>query len=324
MELQAALEAVRTLSGPLEVVSDSTYVVNCFRQRWWQGWLDRGWINSQKQPVANRDLWEPFIELVRRRGDVSFRWVKGHSGHTMNDFVDQLAVEAIRRRTGRALGVTPAVSSDVVVARASAHAGNEATRIPNEAVRALNHAVHSPNRAVRTPSEVTDVPTVYLVVGGTGAGKTTYAIALANAKRALRFSIDEWMKGLFSPDQTGLAFEWMMERVERCEAQIWNLARQALAIGTPVVLDLGFAVRQQRERFGGLALEQNAKVEVHFLEVAAEVRRERVRERNSKRDPSLFALEVTDEMFDFMEARFEPPSVAELRSGMLLVKAETA
>ena len=57
----------------------------------------RGWTNSAKQPVANRDLWEPFVELVVARGDVAFAWVKGHSGHVMNDFVDQLAVEACRR-----------------------------------------------------------------------------------------------------------------------------------------------------------------------------------------------------------------------------------
>lgn len=104
MEIRAAFEAISTLDGPLEVVSDSTYVVNCFLQQWWKGWLARGWINSQKKPVANRDLWEPFIELVRRRGDVTFRWVKGHGGHPMNDFVDQLAVEACRRRSGTKSG----------------------------------------------------------------------------------------------------------------------------------------------------------------------------------------------------------------------------
>src|SRR5436309_10605590 len=51
MELTAALEAVTTLDGPVEVVSDSTYVVNCFRDRWWQGWLKNDWKNSQKKPV---------------------------------------------------------------------------------------------------------------------------------------------------------------------------------------------------------------------------------------------------------------------------------
>jgi ribonuclease HI len=96
MEIRAALEAVTTLDGLLVVVSDSTYVVNCFRDGWWRGWLSRGWVNSAKKPVANRDLWEPLVTAVRDRGDVTFRWVKGHSGDPMNDLVDRLAVDAGR------------------------------------------------------------------------------------------------------------------------------------------------------------------------------------------------------------------------------------
>jgi ribonuclease HI/uncharacterized phage-like protein YoqJ len=101
MEIEAALEAVRAIPGTLRIVSDSTYVVNCFRDRWWEGWLRRNWINSQKKPVANRDLWEPLIELVRDRRDVTFEWVKGHSGDPMNDLVDRLAVEAAETQRGR-------------------------------------------------------------------------------------------------------------------------------------------------------------------------------------------------------------------------------
>jgi ribonuclease HI len=96
MEITAALEAVRSLGGPLVVVSDSTYVVNCFRDGWWRGWLERDWVNSQKKPVANRDLWEPLVEAVLANGRTSFRWVKGHSGDPMNDLVDRLAVEAAK------------------------------------------------------------------------------------------------------------------------------------------------------------------------------------------------------------------------------------
>ncbi len=101
MEISAALEAVRALAGELVVVSDSTYVVNCFRDGWWEGWLARGWMSTARKPVANRDLWEPLIDLVRSRGDVSFRWVKGHSGDVMNDLVDRLAVEAATTQRGR-------------------------------------------------------------------------------------------------------------------------------------------------------------------------------------------------------------------------------
>jgi ribonuclease HI len=107
MEIRAALEAVRALDGPLEVVSDSTYVVNCFRDKWWAGWLERGWLNKARKPVANRDLWEPLIDAVRARGDVTFRWVKGHGDDPMNDLVDRLAVEAATTQSGRAGDAPP-------------------------------------------------------------------------------------------------------------------------------------------------------------------------------------------------------------------------
>lgn len=107
MEIQAVLEAVTTLSAehpgvPIEVVSDSTYVVNCFRDRWWVRWEANGWRNSQRKPVANVDLWQPLVELVKviesvKANTVTFRWVKGHSGDRLNDVVDQLAVAAIPR-----------------------------------------------------------------------------------------------------------------------------------------------------------------------------------------------------------------------------------
>lgn len=104
MEILAALEAVRANAGPVEIVSDSAYVVKCFNDRWWPGWVKRGWKNSKGEPVANRDLWEPLIALVRERGDVRFRWVKGHGGDPFNDRVDRLAVEAAESQRGRRVG----------------------------------------------------------------------------------------------------------------------------------------------------------------------------------------------------------------------------
>ena len=95
MEINAALEAMRSLPGELTIVSDSTYVVNCVNKRWYANWEKNGWRNSAKQPVANQDLWKPFIELYKsRQPRPIFEWVKGHSGDRMNDLVDQLAVAA--------------------------------------------------------------------------------------------------------------------------------------------------------------------------------------------------------------------------------------
>jgi ribonuclease HI len=93
MEIRAVLEALRRNEGNLVIVSDSTYVVNCFRDRWWVRWQANGWRNAKKQPVANTDLWKPLVELYQERRP-EFRWVKGHSGDPLNDLVDRLAVAA--------------------------------------------------------------------------------------------------------------------------------------------------------------------------------------------------------------------------------------
>ena len=116
MEIVAASEALHALDGPVAVVSDSTYVVHCFNNKWYVGWKARGWKNSKKEDVANQDLWRPLIDHVLERGDVTWQWVKGHSGDEWNDVADRLAVEAAMRQEGRTgdrppevLGVADAV-----------------------------------------------------------------------------------------------------------------------------------------------------------------------------------------------------------------------
>jgi ribonuclease HI len=103
MELTAVIEALRSNpDGEIEVFSDSTYVVHCFRDQWYVGWKKRGWRNSQRQPVANRDLWESLFALTIDVGrPVSFSWVKGHAGDKMNEFVDSLATLAADTQTAR-------------------------------------------------------------------------------------------------------------------------------------------------------------------------------------------------------------------------------
>lgn len=101
MELQAVLEALDALEGcdPVEVVTDSSYIVNCFEQRWWRGWQRRNWRNAKGDPVKNQDLWVPLIDRALARG-VAFRWVKGHSADPWNDAADLLATQAADTQSG--------------------------------------------------------------------------------------------------------------------------------------------------------------------------------------------------------------------------------
>ena len=99
MELTGPIEGLRALSGRRTVAihSDSAYVVNCFRDKWYLRWRANGWRNAQKKPVENRDLWEALLELVERH-DVTWHKVAGHSGHPLNDRADALARAAIPAR----------------------------------------------------------------------------------------------------------------------------------------------------------------------------------------------------------------------------------
>jgi ribonuclease HI len=98
MEIRGALEGLRSLPRPrlVDLYSDSAYVVNCFRDKWYERWRQNGWKNAQKKPVENRDLWEPLIAEVERH-QVTWHKVAGHSGHPLNDRADRLAVAAIKR-----------------------------------------------------------------------------------------------------------------------------------------------------------------------------------------------------------------------------------
>jgi ribonuclease HI len=96
MELMAAIEGLAAIPGRrrVDLYSDSAYVVNCFRDRWWERWERSGWVNAGKQPIVNRDLWERLLAETRRH-DVRWHKVKGHSGDVMNERVDALARRAI-------------------------------------------------------------------------------------------------------------------------------------------------------------------------------------------------------------------------------------
>ena len=98
MEIMGLLEGLRALKRPTHVQAhvDSTYLMKPFTDRWLDAWQRRGWVNSQKKPVANRDLWEEIL-VAAMPHRLEFTYVPGHSGVTLNELVDQLAVAAVRR-----------------------------------------------------------------------------------------------------------------------------------------------------------------------------------------------------------------------------------
>ena len=96
MELSAAVEGLAAISERRRVhlYSDSAYIVNCFLEGWWERWEKNGWRNSQKRPVANRDLWDRILHGARRH-DVVWHKVAGHAGDPLNERADLLARGAI-------------------------------------------------------------------------------------------------------------------------------------------------------------------------------------------------------------------------------------
>ncbi len=159
--------------------------------------------------------------------------------------------------------------------------------------------------------------TLNVVFGPCAAGKTTYARALARRENAVAFVLDEWGARLFAPDLTGpIEFAWMLERLGRCSALIWSTAEAVLGAGTSVVLDTGAMRRSDRERIRQMAEAKGLTLRWHFVDAPQPVRRARVAERNTARGET-FVMEVTPQMFEMLEALYEPPTPDELEGAVL-------
>lgn len=104
MELLGVITALQHFSSQKEigatVYTDSAYISNCFKDKWYMNWRKNGWKNASKQPVKNRDLWERLIGLYEglKPRMVIIAKVKGHDGDTYNEMCDKLAVKARKEK----------------------------------------------------------------------------------------------------------------------------------------------------------------------------------------------------------------------------------
>lgn len=100
MELLAAVRALEYIKhnltedpcfGPeIVIYTDSAYLFNCWKDEWWKKWVGNGWINTKKEPVANKAYWEDLIPWFQN-SNFSIIKVKGHSCNEYNEIADGLA-----------------------------------------------------------------------------------------------------------------------------------------------------------------------------------------------------------------------------------------
>lgn len=95
MELKAVIFALKNAPSDEEciVYTDSAYIANCIKQKWYEAWENRGWYTSKKTPVLNQDLWEKLVYYYREK-NIKIEKVPGHQGYKWNEMADSLAVYA--------------------------------------------------------------------------------------------------------------------------------------------------------------------------------------------------------------------------------------
>lgn len=159
---------------------------------------------------------------------------------------------------------------------------------------------------------------IHIIVGNTGAGKTTYAQNLKKETNGIIFSIDQWNNTLFLEDKKeNDGLDWFLERINRAETLIQKIILQLHESKVDAILDLGFSKFEHREKFRIFANENQIPFLLHFLNISKEIRKERVVKRNKEKG-STFEFEVSESDFNFMESWFETPNDQELINAKII------
>ncbi len=155
-------------------------------------------------------------------------------------------------------------------------------------------------------------PTLHLIEGPVGAGKSTYAGKLARRIGGVHVALDEWFVRLFSPDRpTTDVMAWYATRKQRLNDHIWRHALSLLDAGVTPILELGLVQRQMRQDFYRRAQDAGVDVQVHLLEASRAIRQERVAQRNADKGPT-FSMVVPDAVFELASDMWEYPQDDEL------------
>jgi predicted kinase len=145
------------------------------------------------------------------------------------------------------------------------------------------------------------MPTVHLLHGLPGCGKTTFARTLEAECRAVRFTHDEWMVQLFGANPPAETFA---ESARRISELIWEHAARVMRVERDVILDLGFWSRESRDGARARVRALGAIPRLYAFDVSEAEMRARVRERSTAMPPG--ALFINEQAFDVFLTRFEP------------------
>lgn len=160
--------------------------------------------------------------------------------------------------------------------------------------------------------------TLHLLIGPVGAGKTTFARQRAAQASAVFLDLDTWMVRLFGKDTRPAenVIAWYLERRDRCSALLWDLAREVLAAGADVFLELGLVTSQERAAFYAKARDHELHLVVYCLDAPRGVRRERVLQRNSSGAEHVQIVPLP--FFEFASDAWEQPSEAERQAADII------
>jgi len=155
------------------------------------------------------------------------------------------------------------------------------------------------------------MPSIHLIEGPVGAGKSTYAQKLSRQHEAAHLDLDEWMVTLFSPDRPDTDFMlWYNTCKGRCIEQIWLVSNAMLDVGQSVVLELGLVTLADREDFYRRVDVADVDLHVVVLDVPKEERYRRVQKRNAEASGT-FKMAVSDEIFEMANSAWQPPGDTE-------------